>query len=141
MALRYFDVPHTLKEVVEASGYKKEGGMYNRQVVATLRRLGLRTKVTRNSTWQQLIDANTPDTVIIISWMLEGYIGHLSVVDHVDEKHIYLAEPTTGKILKIERVRFLRLWMDYEAKDEVPMYPETRSNIQLRWMVAVSHRD
>ena len=70
--------------------------------------------------------------------MLDGYIGHVSVVEKIDQKHIYLAEPTTGKVTKIERIKFLRLWLDYEAKDEVPMYPKSKSNIQLRWMVVVS---
>ena len=66
--------------------------------------------------------------------MLDGFIGHVSVVEKVDEKFIHLAEPTTGQILKIEKIKFLRLWLDYEAKPEVPMYPETKANIQLRWM-------
>lgn len=112
--------------------------MYNKQIVETLQSYGLKTKVSKNTTWEKLLEQNTPDSIIIVSWMLDGYIGHVSVVDKVDQKHIYLAEPTTGTILKIEKLKFLRLWLDYEAKDEVPMYPESRSDIQLRWMVAVT---
>jgi len=111
--------------------------MYNRQIVSVLQKFGLKTKVDKETSWEKLMESNTPDSVIIISWMLDGYIGHVSVVEKVDQKYIYLAEPTTGKILKIEKFKFLRLWLDYEAQKAVPMYPESKSNIQLRWMVVV----
>lgn len=138
MVLNYFTIPHSVKEISTRTNYKKEGGLYNRQIVATLQSYGLQTKVSRNTTWEKLIEQNTPDSVIIVSWMLDGYIGHVSVVEKVDEKNIYLAEPTTGTILKIEKLKFMRLWLDYEVNNEVPMYPESRSDIQLRWMVVVA---
>lgn len=137
MALSYFDVPHTIKQISDITDYKKEGGMYNRQIVSVLQKFGLKTKVDKETSWEKLMESNTPDSVIITSWMLDGYIGHVSVVEKVDQKYIYLAEPTTGKILKIEKFKFLRLWLDYEAQKAVPMYPESKSNIQLRWMVVV----
>jgi len=137
MALSYFDVPHTIKQISDITDYKKEGGMYNRQIVSVLQKFGLKTKVDKETSWEKLMESNTPDSVIIISWMLDGYIGHVSVVEKVDQKYIYLAEPTTGKILKIEKFKFLRLWLDYEAQKAVPMYPESKSNIKLRWIVVV----
>jgi len=138
MTLKYFNVPHSVKQIASVTDYKKEGGMYNKQIVSTLQTFGLKTQSLKNTSWEKLATLNTPETVVIVSWMLDGYIGHVSVVERIDEKHIYLAEPTTGKILKMEKLKFLRLWFDYEAKDQVPMYPEKNSDIQLRWMVAVS---
>lgn len=137
MVLTYYQIPHTVKGLAAVTDYKHEGGMDNRQIVSILKHFGLKTSVKKNTTWDELKAANTPDTVIIVSWMLEGYIGHVSVVEKVDDTHIYLAEPTTGNILKIEKLRFLRLWLDYEARTEVPMYPESKLDIQLRWMVVV----
>lgn len=138
MTLTYYDIPHSIKQIAEETNYKKAGGMYNKQIVSTLKQFGLKTKVYKNTTWEQLMEINTPEAVVIVSWMLEGYIGHVSVVEKVDEKSITLAEPTTGKLLRIEKIKFLRLWLDYEAKEDVPMYPESKSNIQLRWMVVVT---
>ncbi len=138
MVLKYFDVPHTVKGISDITNYKNEDGMYDRQIVSAFRNFGLKTTVSKNTNWDNLIATNTADSVIIVSWMLDGYIGHVSVVNAVDQKHIYLAEPTTGKILKIEKLRFLRLWLDYEAKEEVPLFPESKSNIQLRWMVTIT---
>ena len=138
MALNYFDIPYTVKQIADITNYKKEGGMYNRQIISVLKTFGLKPKISKNTSWEKLQKSDSPDSVIIVSWMLDGYIGHVSVVEKVDGKYIYLAEPTTGQILKIERLKFLRLWLDYEAKAEVPMYPESRSDIQLRWMVVIT---
>jgi ABC-type bacteriocin/lantibiotic exporter with double-glycine peptidase domain len=138
MTLKYFSVPHTVSGITKVTNYKKEGGIYNKQLVSVLQHYGLKTKVLKNTSWEQLVELNTKDSVIILSWMLDGYIGHLSVLDKVNKDHVYLAEPTTGKMLKMNKIKFLRLWLDYEAKDEVPMYPESKSDIQLRWMCVVS---
>ncbi len=138
MTLKYFDVPHTVADITRITNYKKEGGIYNKQLVGVLQHYGLKTKVLKNTSWEQLMGLNTKDSVIILSWMLDGYIGHLSVLDNVDKDHIYLAEPTTGEILRIGKIKFLRLWLDYEAKAEVPLFPESKSDIQLRWLCIAS---
>lgn len=138
MVLRYFKFPQTVSEIARVTNYKKEGGLYNVQLVEALKTFGLKTKVCKNTTWEDLTKYNQEDTVIVLSWMLEGYIGHLSVLEKVDEKHIYLAEPTMGKIMKMQKLKFLRLWLDYEAEGTAKWYPEKTSDIQLRWMVIVS---
>ena len=65
--------------------------------------------------------------------MLHGYIGHVSVLDKVTKDHIFLADSGVGKIIKLPKATFLRLWFDC---DEVG---HTKKNIdtQLRWMVVV----
>jgi len=109
MVLNYFDVSHTVKAVTKVTDYKKEDGMYNLQIVDALKKFGLNTKTKKNVSWEELEKLNTSDSAIIVSWMLEGYIEHVSVVEKVTDTHIFLAEPTTGKIMKIEKIKFLRL--------------------------------
>lgn len=138
MTLQYFNIPHTVEDIAKVTNYKKEGGMYNRQLVDAFSHYQLKTKTYRNTTWEKLKELNTKDSVTVLSWMLEGYIGHFSVVEKIDKKYIYLAEPTTGNIEKIEKIQFMRLWHDYEAKAQVPMFPETKAQIQLRWMCVIS---
>jgi ABC-type bacteriocin/lantibiotic exporter with double-glycine peptidase domain len=138
MVLNYFDVPHTVKEITKVTDYKKEGGMCNLQLVKAILNFGLKVKKRTNVSWEELTKENTEESVIIVSWMLEGYIGHISVVEKVTETHIFLAEPTTGKVLKLERIKFLRLWWDFEAQGRDIWYPETKSDIQLRFMIVVT---
>jgi predicted double-glycine peptidase len=68
--------------------------------------------------------------------MLNCYIGHFSVVDNVTDTHIYLNNPETGFIEKIEKIIFLRLWFDYDEH----WYPEKNTDIQLRWMLMVTDK-
>jgi ABC-type bacteriocin/lantibiotic exporter with double-glycine peptidase domain len=138
MTLKYFNIPYTVTEIAKITNYKKEGGLYNKTLMSALQHYGLKTRISRNTSWEKLSELNTKNSVIILSWMLDGYIGHFSVLEMIDKKYIHLAEPTTGSIVRIEKIKFLRLWLDYEAKPEVPMYPESKSNIQLRWACIVS---
>jgi ABC-type bacteriocin/lantibiotic exporter with double-glycine peptidase domain len=138
MALKYFNIPHTVSKIAEVTNYKQREGMYNLDIVAALKAFGLKTKIRKNASWEDLKKENRKDTVVILSWMLDGYIGHVSVLERLDSKYIYLAEPTKGKTVKMEKIKFLRLWLDYEAKGKGVWYPKKNSDIQLRWMVAVS---
>jgi ABC-type bacteriocin/lantibiotic exporter with double-glycine peptidase domain len=138
MVLNCFDVSHTVKEITKVTDYKKESGIYNLQIVDALRKFGLNAKTKKNVSWEALEKLNTKSSAIIVSWMLEGYIGHVSVVDKVTATHIFLAEPTTGKIMKIEKIKFLRLWWDFEAQGRDVWYPETKSDIQLRFAIVAT---
>jgi ABC-type bacteriocin/lantibiotic exporter with double-glycine peptidase domain len=81
MVLNYFKVPHTVSEIARVTNYKKEGGMYNFKLVEVLKHFGLKTKVFKNTKWEDLIEHNNNGSVVVVSWMLDGYIGHLSVVE------------------------------------------------------------
>jgi predicted double-glycine peptidase len=123
----------TFKEIELACKQWKEEGMSNEDLVKTFETLGFKTVSSYNSSWEELIQNNTLDNVIVVSWMLEGYIGHFSVVDRVTDTHIWLADPESGSIVKMEKIIFLRLWLDYGEH----WYPETKDAFQLRWMVVV----
>jgi ABC-type bacteriocin/lantibiotic exporter with double-glycine peptidase domain len=138
MALRYFGIIHTVKSLTEVTNYKQAGGMSNMQIAHSLQALGLKTKLHKNTSWESLIKLNAEGSVLIVSWMLEGYIGHVSVVEKVTDTHIFMAEPTTGKVTRVEKIKFLRLWWDYEAQDRDIWYPESKSDIQLRLTIIVT---
>ena len=136
MILNYFKVPYTFKEIAKVSGYKKKGGLYNKDLVNAIEKFGLSVQEKANSTWADIGRFNKPDKVVIVSWMMKGYIGHFSVVEKVNKDSIQLADPDTGKITKMKKVIFLRLWMDYEKG----WYPVKNTDIQLRWMCVVSKK-
>jgi len=137
MALAYFSIPYTVKNITQVTDYKKDGGLTNTQIVSAIKILGLKTQTYTGVGWEKLAELNTKDSVIILSWMLEGYIGHVSVLEKITDTHIFLAEPTTGTILKIQKIKFLRMWWDFEARDRDIWYPEALSDIQLRFMIVV----
>src|SRR3989344_5879963 len=113
MILNYFKIPYTFKEIAKVSGYKKKGGLYNKDLVLTVKKFGLNVQEKANSTWTDIGRFNKPDNVIIVSWMMKGYIGHFSLVEKVNKDSIGLADPDTGNITKMKKISFLRLRMDY----------------------------
>lgn len=136
MTVDYFKLPISFSEIEKASQYKKKDGLSNKDLVNTLKKFGLETKEVSNADWADLLRHNTPKNVIIVSWMLRGYIGHFSVVDKITKSTIYLADPEKGKIVKLPKRVFMRLWFDY---DEM-WYPKKNTDIQLRWMAMVSKK-
>jgi ABC-type bacteriocin/lantibiotic exporter with double-glycine peptidase domain len=134
MAVDYFALSYSLTYIDRITKCKKRGGITTEDLLKTLRDFDLNVIDKKNSSWRELKTLNTDKRLIIISWMLDGHIGHFSVLDHITSTHIYLADPQEGGILKIPKYKFLRLWFDY---DEI-WYPKKTSDIQLRRMAVVS---
>lgn len=133
MVAEYFRLPISMAEIEKVSGYRRKGGLYNKDLEKTLQKIGFKVKSSTNATWGDLKRNNTQGKVIVVSWMFRGYIGHFSVVDNVTDKAVYLADPENGKIIRIDKDIFLRLWLDYDPK----WYPVRNTDINLRWMAVV----
>lgn len=136
MVLKYFNIKHSYKEITTVSNYKAEEGLSNTDIVNTLKKFDLNVKEKTNTRWSDLVRYNTKNNVIILSWMLDGYIGHVGVLEKIAKNHIYIADPHTGTIKKIQKIVFMRLWMDYDDM----WYPAKNTDIQLRWMCIVSKK-
>lgn len=135
MVAAYFGVGRPAEEIEKISGYKKRGGMWNADVLRTLRALGLRASDAANVTWPRLMKAaNDPKKAVIVCWMLRGTVGHYSVVERVTRDNIVLADPAEGGLVEMDKETFLKLWMDYERMP----YPRKNTDIQLRWMAVAS---
>ena len=134
MTTNYFGLRWSAKHIALVSKYKQRGGLSNEEYTAALKKLGLQVRAREQATWNDLQKYNKKDTIITVSWMLKGYIGHFSILDHATKTHIFLAEPEAGKIIKLPKLVFLRLWFDYHEL----WYPLKNSDIQLRWMAIVS---
>jgi ABC-type bacteriocin/lantibiotic exporter with double-glycine peptidase domain len=136
MVLNYFGVRHSFKEIAAESQYKKKDGLSNTDLVHTLKKFNLDVKEKASARWDDLVRYNTEKNVVVVSWMLDGYIGHFSVVERVGKSFIKLADPHTGTVIKMDKIMFMRLWMDYDDM----WYPKKNTDIQLRWMSIVSKK-
>jgi ABC-type bacteriocin/lantibiotic exporter with double-glycine peptidase domain len=134
MIAAYFSVLPASHELARLSHTARADGLSNNNLVVAFRRLGLTADSRYNASWADLIASNTPAHAIVVSWMLDGYIGHFSVVDKVSKTAIFLADPHKGAIIRFPKLVFLRLWFDYDGL----WYPRTASDIRLRWMTVVS---
>lgn len=134
MTSQYFGLPHSYEHILTVSHCHEKDGLTNQDLVATLKELSVPVQEMATVTWEELVQANTSDQVIIVSWMKYGYMGHFSVVDTVTEDRIVLADPESGTLETVEKIVFMRLWMDYDDL----WFPEKNTDIQLRWMCVVS---
>lgn len=134
MITKHFGLTFGVKKIASVSKYKKRGGLSNVQFVDALKTLHLKVVVKTGATWKDLKKYNNNDSIIVLSWMLKGFIGHFSILDKVTKTHIFLADPEVGRIVKLPKLVFLRLWLDY---DEL-WYPLKNTDIQLRWMAVVT---
>jgi len=134
MATQYFNLPYSFEQIANISQYKKKDGLSNQDLVETLKKLELVVRQKANATWRDLMRSNIPDKVIIVSWMKFGYMGHFSIVEKVDKDFIELADSLEGKIITMEKILFMRLWIDYDDM----WYPSKNTDIQLRWMCVIS---
>ncbi len=137
MVVNYFKLPYSWEQIAKLSQYKKKDGLNNKDLVDTLQKLGLSVQEKASAKWADLIRFNKSDKVILVSWMMLGYMGHFSVVEKVNKDSIELADPHTGKITKMKKIMFMRLWMDYDDM----WYPIKNTDIQLRWMCVVSKKN
>lgn len=136
MVVDYLKLPYSLEEIEKLSQYKKKDGLSNIDLVKTLEKLNVQVVYKANAKWGDLLRASRAGKAIIVSWMMSGYIGHFSVVDRVEKDFIYLADPHEGAIVKMDKIIFMRLWMDYDDM----WYPMKNTDIQLRWMAVVSSK-
>jgi ABC-type bacteriocin/lantibiotic exporter with double-glycine peptidase domain len=133
----YFKKNLSFEDIMTLIRYNRDEGMSNQDMINAVNKVGLSAKVISNASWEDLLKDNTVENIIIVSWMLHGYIGHFSVVDNVTDTHVYLNNPETGEIDEMEKIVFMRLWFDYDEH----WYPEKSTDIQLRWMLVVSDKE
>lgn len=125
MALKYFGIRHSFKDIATVSKYKKKDSLSNTDLVRTLRKFNLDVKEKASTWWSGLVRYKNQKNVITVSWMLDGYIGHFSVVEGVGKNFIKLADPHTGTVVKMEKIMFMRLWMNYDDL----WYPKKNTDI------------
>jgi len=128
---KYFNGKHSLKEIEKITNYKREGGVSDIGIVNALKYLGYVVERKLGCSWEDLTKHNTTDTVCIVSWMKEGYKGHVSILDRVTKDHVFLMDPDVGKVIRIAKIPFMRLWMEYDAH----WWPRTSKDIHLRPLI------
>ncbi len=133
MITNYFKSPVSFAHISRLTKFKRSEGLSNTDIVNGLKELGYSVKTKTNVSWEQVKKLNTQDTVLVVSFMMEGYIGHVSLVEKVTDTHIILADPDEGEYIKIPKVQFLRLWMSYDDM----WFPEKNTDIELRWLAIV----
>lgn len=125
MILEFYGIKKSEKELALLAGTTLEEGTDAKQMQEALRLFGLKTRIKNNSTFndvKEYLDKNIP---VIVDWFTRGRKdypdsvvadGHYSIVVGLDKQFIYLQDPEIGKLRKIKRNDFLRVWFDYSGE-------------------------
>lgn len=125
IVLDYYGLEKSEKELAKLCQHDKTLGVDDKKIKKLAERLGLKVKIKNNSNFKDIekwLDKKVP---VIVNWFTKGRQdysesevadGHYSVVTGLDEKHIYLQDPEIGKIRKLKRDDFMRVWFDFRGE-------------------------
>ncbi|TSC88817.1 MAG: putative fusion protein (N:peptidase-C:desuccinylase) [Parcubacteria group bacterium Gr01-1014_3] len=129
--LSYFGVLKSEKFLVGLCGATVSRGTRPDRLVRAAKRLGFKVRYDENGSWKILNDyINQKRLPVLVDWFMVND-GHYSVVCGLDKKTIWLADPSSGKIISMSWKVFRRVWFDFEG-DFLPV----KEKLSLRlWMV------
>lgn len=122
MVLAYYGVERTEAELAELCETDPEQGTSDQAIQKAVESFGFTVEIKNNSTFadiQAWLDKKVP---VIVNWFTRGRTdyseeevpdGHLSVVVGLDAEYIYLQDPEVGKLRKIARDDFMKVWFDF----------------------------
>lgn len=125
IALDYYGLEKTEKELAKLCRHDKNLGVDGKRIKKAAESLGFKVKIKNNSDFKDIenwLDKKVPVTV---NWFTKGRQdypesevadGHYSVVAGLDDKFIYLQDPEIGKIRKLKRADFMRVWFDFKGE-------------------------
>lgn len=135
IVLGYYNVEKSEEELAKLTNYKQKTGTQAKNILSAAKKLGFTGLIKDNADFSDLGTYIKKKIPVIVDWFSEDD-GHYSVAIGLDEKYIYLQDPQLGKIRKIERKIFRRIWFDYE-KD----YPTAKKDFIIRRMIIIFRKD
>ncbi len=125
IVLDYYGIEKSEKELAKMAGWNKDLGVDDQGIKRAAELLGFKVKIKNNSNYQDIQNWLNKGVPIIVDWFTRGRSdypdsdiadGHYSVVSGLDDKFIYLQDPEIGKIRKIKRSDFIRVWFDFKGE-------------------------
>lgn len=125
IVLNYYGIEKSEKELAKMAGWDKNLGIDDNGIKKATESLGFKVKIKNNSDFKDIekwLDKKVP---VIVNWFTKGRQdysesevadGHYSVVTGLDDKFIYLQDPEIGKIRKLKRKDFMRVWFDFKGE-------------------------
>lgn len=123
--LDYYGMRKTENEIAKIMKRDKELGTRAEDFVRVAKKFNLKFIFKDNSNFSDINKYLKKGVPPIVNWFTRGREdypdsaiadGHYSVVAGLDKNFIYLQDPEIGKIRKIKRDDFLKVWFDYEGR-------------------------
>ncbi|HOF50408.1 MAG TPA: C39 family peptidase [Candidatus Colwellbacteria bacterium] len=141
MVLDYYGIKKSESDLARLCRAYKTNGVEAEDIKRAAEGLGLKVVIKNKANFSDIrkyLDKGIP---VIVDWFTRGRNdypdsevadGHYSVVVGLDKKHIYLQDPEIGKIRKIKRDDFLKVWFDFKGE-----YMKSPKDLVLRTIIAI----
>ena len=122
MALDFYGLEKTEAEIATLSGNDPNLGIGEKEIKNVLESFSLKTEAKNFANYEDLEKYLSKGIPVIVDWFTRGRAdyaedevvdGHYSIVVGLDETNIYLQDPEVGRVRKIPREDFLRVWFDF----------------------------
>lgn len=140
IVLDYYGVEKSEKELAKLCKVDKSLGTDDKSIKRVAEQLGCKVVIKNNSSFKDIekwLDKKVP---VIVDWFTKGRQdysesevsdGHYSVVAGLDDKYIYLQDPEIGRIRKLKKNDFMRVWFDFKGEYIKP------SELIIRQIIAI----
>ncbi len=123
IVLAFYGVKKTEKELMVLCKVKSGSGLGTsaKNIKNAAEKLGFKAKIKEKSSFKDIeywLKKNVP---VIVDWFTRGgdkcaiADGHYSVVAGLDDKFIYLQDPEIGKMRKMKKDDFMKVWFDFKG--------------------------
>ncbi len=125
IVLKYYGMERTESELARLLGVDSSTGTDAAALKRVAEDLGFVVEVRNESTLEMVEDWIERGVPVIVDWFTRGRAdygdgavadGHYSVVAGLDAEHIYLMDPELGKVRRLARGDFLRVWFDFAGE-------------------------
>jgi predicted double-glycine peptidase len=125
MIFDYYGVRVSETELARICLTDKKNGVSDKDIKRVAEEFGLKVVIKNNSSFADIKKWLAKDAPVIVNWFTKGRRdypesavadGHYSVVVGLDKSYIYLQDPEIGRLRKLKRLDFLRVWFDFKGK-------------------------
>ncbi len=124
MVLDYYGIDKSEEELALACNRDSDLGTDDVSIKNAAESYGLNVEIENNSSFDDISRWLNKGVPVIVNWFTRGRIdygdeevpdGHYSVVVGLDDEYIYLQDPEIGRLRKLSRDDFLRVWFDFKS--------------------------
>ncbi len=125
MVFNYYGIEKSEEEIAKLAGTTEDLGTDDQGIKKAAESLGFTVEIKNESSFEDIQEYLNKKIPVIVNWFTRGRInyddsqvpdGHYSVVVGLDEGFIYLQDPEIGKLRKIERDDFMKVWFDFTGE-------------------------
>jgi len=118
----YYGIEKSEEEIAKLAGTTEDLGTDEEGIKKAAESLGLKVEIKNESSFEDIQNYLNKKIPVIVNWFTRGRIdyddsqvpdGHYSVVVGLDDEFIYLQDPEIGKLRKIKKNDFMKVWFDF----------------------------